>query len=157
MGRKKIAAPESDAMTLSGAIVKALETIGTEAATAAVKEWIGAQYPGVDTAASSFQTTLSLKRKKLRGGAPAKLKTRKPRKAKTIAPVKAPKATSGPTSPEPTLTDLLKVKAVADEQGGVEGMLKAVQAVRAVANQVGGVEKLSGCLEALQKLSGAGK
>jgi hypothetical protein len=157
MGRKKIAAPESDAMTLSGAIVKALETIGTEAATAAVKEWIGAQYPGVDTAASSFQTTLSLKRKKLRGGASAKPKTRKTRVAKPVAEKKAPKAASGAASSEPTLTDLLKIKGFADEQGGVEGLLKAVQAVRAVADQVGGLEKLSGCLEALQKLSGPGK
>jgi hypothetical protein len=157
MGRKKIVAAESAAPTLSGAIVKALETIGTDAATSAVKEWIGVQYPGVDLGASSFQTTLSLKRKKLRGGVPAKPKTRKPRLAKPVAVVKAPRAASGPASTEPTLTDLLKVKTVSDEQGGIEGLLKAVQAVRAVANQVGGLEKLSGCLEALQKLSGAGK
>jgi hypothetical protein len=157
MGRKKIAAVESAAPTLSGAIVKALETIGTDATTAAVREWIGVHYPGVDTAASSFQTTLSVKRKKLRGGAPAKKKTRKTRKAKAIPPVKATRAVAGPASPEPTLTYLLKVKTVADEQGGVEGLLKAVRAVRAVADQVGGLEKLSRCLEALQKLSGAKK
>ena len=156
MGRKKIAA-KSDAPTLSGAIVKALETIGTEAKTAAVKEWIGVQYPGVKTDVASFDSTLSVKRKKLRGGAPAITKTRKPRVAKPIAEVKAPRAGSGPAASEPTLTDLLKVKTVADEQGGVEGLLKAVQAVRAVADKVGGLEKLSGCLEALQKLSGAGK
>jgi hypothetical protein len=157
MGRKKIAAPESAPPTLSGAIVKALDTIGAEAATAAVKEWIGAQYPGVKTDVASFQSTLSVKRKKLRGGAPAKTKTRKPRMAKAAAPVKTPIPSAGSAKTEPTLTDLLKVKIVADEQGGVEGLLKAVQAVRNVAHQVGGLEKLLGCLEALQQLSGAGK
>jgi hypothetical protein len=156
MGRKKIAASESAAMTLSGVIVKALETIGTEAATAAVKEWIGAQYPGVKTDVASFQSTLSVKRKKLRGGAPAKPKTRKPRMAKAVVPGKPPKTIAGPASSEPTLSDLLKVKAVADEQGGVDGLLTAVQAVRNVAAQVGGLEKLSGCLEALKKLRGQG-
>jgi hypothetical protein len=157
MGRKKIAAPYSAAMTLSGVIVKALETIGTEATTAAVKEWIGVHYPGVKTDVASFQSTLSVKRKKLRGGASARPKTRKPRMKKAVAPRKPPKTTAGPATSQLTLADLLKIKAVADEQGGVEGLLKAVQAVRAVADQVGGLEKLLGCLEVLQKLSGGKK
>ena len=56
---------------------------------------------------------------------------------------------------EPTLTDLLRVKAAAEGKGGVDSLLSAVQSVRGVADQVGGITKLAECLEALQRLGTA--
>jgi hypothetical protein len=139
--------------TLSGAIVKALETMGADAETPAVKEWITQNYPGFDVGAASFQSTLSLKRKAAREG-DAKASRKKAAAPAGSKPGQKPKPVAVVTSAEPTLSDLLRVKEAADSQGGVDALLKAVQSVRVVADQVGGVDKLAASLEALQKLGG---
>src|SRR5829696_6939104 len=164
MGRKKAtAAPETTAtqtngkaVTLAGAVETALSTLGAEAETPAVKQWVAANYPTVDVNAPSFQSTLSVKRKKARGGVSSRGNGREKggrRKSATRAggttgatPVAR---TSASTAAEPTLSDLLRAKEAADAQGGVEGLLRAVETVRAAADRVGGLEKLSRSLEAL--------
>jgi hypothetical protein len=138
--------------TLSGAIVKALETMGADAETPAVKAWITQNYPGFDVGAASFQSTLSLKRKAAREGDATT--PRKKAAAPASKPGPKPKPVAVVASAEPTLSDLLRVKEAADGQGGVDALLKAVQSVRVVADQVGGIDKLAASLEALQKLGG---
>ncbi len=55
---------------------------------------------------------------------------------------------------EPTLSDLLRVKEQAKEQGGVEAMAEQVAKVAEWAKEFGGVENLNRCLDALRQLSG---
>src|SRR5829696_3637227 len=156
MGRKKAtAAPETTAtqtngkaVTLAGAVETALSTLGAEAETAAIRQWVAANYPTVDINAPSFQSTLSAKRKKARGGSPRR-KGGKPTGAARTGATGAPPAARQSTTAEPTLSDLLRAKEAADAQGGVEGLLRAVETVRGAAEKVGGLEKLSRSLEAL--------
>jgi hypothetical protein len=144
MGRKKKQEVtqqngNGSAPTLAGAIQSALQTIGVEAETGKVREWVRQNCPGVNVGAASFQSTLSVKRKALRGSAaPGKKRRRAARSAS-----------------EPTLTDLMRVKRAAESQGGVESLLKTVQSVRGLADQVGGIDGLERCLEALQGFAGA--
>jgi hypothetical protein len=166
MGRKKAApAPEATAtqtngkaVTLAGAVESALSTLGAEAETPAVRQWVSANYPTVDVNAPSFQSTLSVKRKKARGGVSSRGNGRKKGgrregATRTAATRTTPVARTS-TAPEPTLSDLLRAKEAADAQGGVEGLLKAVETVRAAAERVGGLENLSRSLEALRQLAG---
>src|SRR5262245_55612027 len=123
MGRKKRAAgPEAPAarangkpVTLAGAVEAALSALGPEAETPAVRQWITSNYPTIDVSAPSFQSTLSVKRKKARGGAVNKERGGQGarRKAATGAQRGAGAAA------EPTLSDLLRAKEAADAQGGV--------------------------------------
>ena len=153
MGKKKKqeAAPEvpqvngkQNGPTLAGAIQSALQTIGVDAETTKVREWVRRNCPGVNVEAASFGSTLSVKRKALREsagpGKPARGKKRG-RSARAAA--------------EPTLKDLMRVKLAAEGQGGVEALLKTVQSVRGLADQVGGIDGLERCLEALQGFAGA--
>src|SRR5262249_12653434 len=120
-------------------IQSALQTIGVEAETGKVREWVRENCPGVNVGAASFQSTLSVKRKALRGSAaPGKKRRRATRSAS-----------------EPTLTGLMRVKRAAEAQGGVEAILKTVQSVRGLADHVGGIDGLERCLEALQGFAGA--
>src|SRR5262245_46480526 len=50
--------------TLAGAIQTALNTLGVEAETAKIRDWVQKNYPTLDVNAPSFQSTLSIKRKK---------------------------------------------------------------------------------------------
>ena len=144
MGRKKKQEAtqrngNGSAPTLAGAIQSALQTIGVEAESDKVREWVRQNCPGVNVGAASFQSTLSVKRKALRGSAAPGKKRRR--------------ATRGAS--EPTLTGLMRVKRAAEAQGGVEALLKTVQSVRGLADQVGGIDGLERCLKALQGFAGA--
>jgi hypothetical protein len=53
----------------------------------------------------------------------------------------------------PTVAELLAVKKLAAERGGVEDFLGFVEQVESAANEVGGLDRLRECLSALQKLA----
>lgn len=56
-------------------------------------------------------------------------------------------------SSEPSLADLLKVKDLAKEHGGVEALAKIVVAVASLADQMGGLERLHRSIDALRQLT----
>src|SRR5262245_53939399 len=96
-----------EAPTLAGAIAHALKTLGAEAETVEVKNWIVQNYPGVDVNAPSWQSTLSVKRKAARGGVSSRKKPgRKPGKkpgqkaTSPAAAAPAPKTAIGPSFAE---------------------------------------------------------
>ena len=138
--KKNPAAKADQAVTpnLTAAIVEGLAELGHDVETAKVKGWIADRYPGLKTDVSSFQSTLSLKRKTLREGGNG----RKPQSAVSKAPHKG----------ELTVSQLLRVKETVVGQGGVDSVLKAVQSVQGLAQGVGGMDKLSEALAALKKL-----
>jgi hypothetical protein len=156
MGRKKATpAPETSTtnektVTLAGAVEAALSTLGAEAETPAVKQWIAANRPTIDVTAPSFQSTLSIKRKKARGGAaPARGRGGRRKGAASTAGA----AARFTASADPTLSDLLRAKEAAEAQGGVAGLLRAVETVKAAAEKVGGIDNLARSLAALRQLS----
>jgi hypothetical protein len=63
-----------------------------------------------------------------------------------------PKAALAGPSSVPSGEDLLKVKRMADKNGGIEGLLRTVQTVHDLGAEVGGMDKLLRCLEMLNEL-----
>lgn len=127
---------------LSDVIRAALGALGNEATTAEVKNWISREYPGYLYNQDSLASSLSTLKKKLAGAVLAERPRQTVSRPSPLVP------------PAPTVDDLLRVKQVADENGGVEELLKAVQAVSDLANDVGGIETLLKCLVTLHKLIG---
>jgi len=54
---------------------------------------------------------------------------------------------------EPTLTDLLTVKELAEKRDSVEAIAAQMAALKEMADEVGGFDRLAKCLEALAKLT----
>jgi hypothetical protein len=147
MGRKK-ARPEKqdqgegkDGPKLADVVRQALGQLGTEAPAGDVRNWIGRNYPGYSYNDTTLGTTLSNQRKKLREAAGSAI----------IAARVAKTALAGPST-VPTGEDLLKVKRMADKNGGIEGLLRTVQTVHDLGAEVGGMDKLLRCLEMLHEL-----
>jgi hypothetical protein len=146
---KKVAETEQEAPGLSEVIRKALAQLGTDASGPDVKEWIGRNYQGMTYNDSTFNSTLSTQRKKLRESDSSST----PAPAPSPALSKSQRATAAhlPTV-IPTGEDLVKVKKIADQQGGIDELLKQVQTVHDLAAEVGGADKLLRCLEMLHEI-----
>jgi hypothetical protein len=120
--------PAPLSISISDAIRAALDDLGVEANKNDVEGWIKAKHPSLKYKESTLNTTLSNIRKKLRGDG------------------------NGSSGPQPTLNDLLKVKKLAEEQGGVDDLIARIEKMETVAAQVGGVNRLRQCLAALKKI-----
>jgi hypothetical protein len=147
MGRKK-AQPEKqdqgdgkDGPKLADVVRQALGQLGTEASAGDVRNWIGRNYTGYSYNDTTLGTTLSNQRKKLREAA-----------GSAIIAARVPKTTLPGPSSVPSGDDLLKVKRMADNNGGIEGLLRTVQTVHDLGAEVGGIDKLLRCLEMLHDL-----
>src|SRR5262249_57796556 len=81
-------------------------------------------------------TARSNQRKKLREAA-----------GSAIIAARAPKAALPGPSTVPTGEDLLKVKRMADKNGGIEGLLRTGQTVHDLGAEVGGMDNLLRCLD----------
>lgn len=92
---------------------------------------------GVELKQATAQNYTSLAKRQLRGGEPA----RRGRQAVM-------------ESTEPTITDLLTLKEVADEtKDGIQGLSDQLTQLETIANRVGGFGKLRKTLDALNRLS----
>lgn len=61
------------------------------------------------------------------------------------------------TRSEPTLSDLMRVKDIADERGdSITDLAEQVTSIEQMAEEVGGLSMLKQCLQALARLSGSG-
>ena len=147
MGRKK-AQPakqeQGDAKEgpkLADVVRQGLGQLGTEASAGDVRNWIGRNHPGYSYNENTFGTTLSNQRRKLREAA-----------GSAIIAARAPKTVLAGPSSVPSGEDLLKVKRMADTNGGIEGLLRTVQTVHDLGAEVGGMDKLLRCLEMLHEL-----
>jgi hypothetical protein len=114
---------------VSPAIQKALEALGADAETDAVKDYIAKNYNGVDTSTPSFTSALSTKRKKLKAGGGSTGGRGKGRKATTTAP-KPPLQGSG--------TAKASVVASANGLQVVSDFVGMARAVKEVSDKVGG-------------------
>ena len=150
---KKVADSESqqEAPGLSEVIRKALAQLGLEASGGDVKGWISLHYPTFTYNDGTFNSTVSNQKKKLREAEPAK---EAPTQVTKQPPAKRQPsvATTLTVAVMPTGEDLLKVKRIADDNGGIEELLKQVQTVHDLASDVGGADKLLKCLEMLHEL-----
>jgi hypothetical protein len=148
MGRKKTRPekPEQgdgkEGPKLADVVRQALGQLGTEASAGDVRNWIGRNYTGYSYNDTTLGTTLSNQRKKLRESA-----------GSAIIAARVPKTTLPGPSSVPTGEDLLKVKRMADKNGGIEGLLRTVQTVHDLGAEVGGMDKLLRCLEMLHELN----
>src|SRR5262245_35284898 len=147
MGRKKARPEKQDqgnrkqGPKLADVVRQALGQLGTEASAGDVRNWVGRNYPGYSYNENTLGTTLSNQRKKLREAA-----------GSAIIAARVPKAALPGPSTVPSGDDLLKVKRMADKNGGIEGLLGTVQTVHDLGAEVGGMDKLLRCLEMLNEL-----
>jgi hypothetical protein len=113
---------------------------GADATTAEVTEWITATYPDLELKDASINSTCSKVRHELTTGenGPAK-------KAKGGS-------TATTTLPLNFINDMIAIKVVAEEHGGVDSLLERVKGVADIASKFGGVDNLCFVLEAIQKL-----
>jgi hypothetical protein len=131
---KKAQAPEpsppagGSAGTLADAIREALADLGPEGSKASVASWIKTKYPAMQYKEATLNSSLSNIKKKMRGEDSA----------------------AGPG--DPTLNDVIRVKAAAAERGGAEELLAFVDQAEALARKFGGLERVRRCLEALKKV-----
>ena len=88
--------PQGPSVTLATAIREALADLGRSASKAQVEIWIKSHYPTMTYKEATLNSSLSNIRKKLRG--------------EDLAAVPG----------EPTVADLLRIKATATERGGVD-------------------------------------
>ena len=121
-------APPSPSLTLADAIRGALDDLGVDSSRSEVEGWIKAKYPSMQYKDATLNSSLSNIRKKLREGG------------------------NGPAGGQTTLNDLLKVKVLADEQGGVDGLLAQIEKMESLAAKAGGLSRLRQCLTALKKI-----
>jgi hypothetical protein len=123
------AAPAADTPsgTLADAIRAALDVVGDDASKKAVSNWIKEHHPNLTFKESTLNSSLSSIRKKLKGE-------------------------TGPSGQEPTINELLKVKQLAEEQGGVDHLLAQIEKVDTLARKLGGLPRLRRCLEGLKRL-----
>jgi hypothetical protein len=121
------AQPATAAVPLTNAIRAALADLGIHATKPKVKEWITRVYPTVSYKDSTFNSSLSSIRKKLKGD-------------------------HDDVDGEPTVNDLLRVKEMADAIGGVDQVVSLLDKVDSFAKKVGGLGRLRQCLAGLKKL-----
>src|SRR5262249_28484886 len=119
MGRKK-AQPEKqdqgdgkDGPKLADVVRQALGQLGTDASAGDVRNCIGRNSTGYRDNDPPLGTTLSHQRQKLGEAA-----------GSAIIAARVPKAALPGPSTVPTGEDLLKVKRMADKNGGIEGLLR---------------------------------
>jgi hypothetical protein len=150
MGRKKQTPAEKatpaqgeakEGPKLADVVRQALGQLGVDASGSGVKQWIARNYPGYTYNESTFGTTFSTQRKKLREASGSAII----RAARPALPGAVP-------SSVPSGEDLLKVKRIADANGGIEELLKTVQMVHGLGAEVGGMDKLLRSLEMLHEL-----
>jgi hypothetical protein len=149
MAKKKTQAQEEkrdqgdgkDGPKLADVVRQALGQLGTEASAGDVREWISRNYHGYTYNETTLGTTLSNQRKKLREAS-----------GSAIIATRVGKAALPGSSSVPSGEDLLKVKRIADKNGGIEELLKTVQTVHDLGAEVGGMDKLLRCLEMLHEL-----
>jgi hypothetical protein len=128
---KKIAHPESQRgsspPSLAEVIRSALCDLGVYTSPAKVKEWITRHHATLRFKESTFNSSLSSIRKKL-------------------------KTDTNGINGEPTVNDLLKVKEMADANGGIGEIIALLDKVDNLAKRVGGIGRLRQCIAGLQKL-----
>ncbi len=127
---KKLAQPHSLGLTppsLAEAIRSAICDLGVYASPPKVKEWITRYHPALHFKDSTFNSSLSSIRKKLR-------------------------TDNDSPNGEPTVHDLLRVKEIADANGGLTELVALLEKVDTLANKVGGIGRLRQCITGLQKL-----
>jgi hypothetical protein len=132
-------AKEAKAPKLAEVVRQGLNALGVDSSVSDMKPWIARHYPDLEYNEGTLSTTLSNQKKALKGAG---------------GDGGTPKGRRGPAGPEVTANDLLAVKRIADESGGVEALMGQVQQVRDLADRVGSFEKLVSCLETLNKLIG---
>ncbi len=131
--------------SMAEAIRQSLAALGLDKETTHYLDWVIGRWPGLVASEASFNTALSQQRKKARGEGGAGAKTTTPLGWRTSGPL--------PGSP-PSVDDLMRVKKIADEQGGVFDLLGMVKTVQGLADEVGGIDRLRRCLEVLFDLTG---
>jgi hypothetical protein len=117
----------SPAPPLAVILRSAVADLGVQATPAKVKDWINSHYPTLCFKDSTFNSSLSSIRKKF-------------------------KADTDGLNGEPTVNDLLKVKEMADADGGIAGLVALLDKVDTLAKKVGGIARLRQCITGLQKL-----
>jgi hypothetical protein len=122
-------ARNKSSITLAAAIRQSLADLGVEASKPDVSGWIKAHHPSLEVKDGTLNSSLSSIRKKLRGD-----------------------ARTGSRS-EPTVHELMRVKDLAAERGGVDELLALVNQVGGLAEKFGGLHRLRECLEAMKKLT----
>ncbi len=122
---------------LAEVVRQGLNALGVDSSVSDVKPWIAKHYPGLDYNEGTLTTTLSNQKKAMKGAG---------------GDGGASKGRKVPPDSEVTGDDLLAVKRMADETGGVEALMGQVQQVRELADEVGSFEKLVKCLDTLNTL-----
>jgi hypothetical protein len=125
--------------TLAGAIRQSLAELGIKADKGQVGDWIRKNHPSLTFKEATLSSSLSNVKKELRGNG-GKAPSGRGRRARSAG--------------EPTLTDLFRVKDLAEERGGVEQVRGQIDQVLELAGKVGGLERLQRCLSALKTLHG---
>lgn len=115
---------------------KALIAMGVDVSSRDIREWVTRNHPGWQINKDKFKQAIYFQRRSMKDKFPD-------------LPGFHMKQSS---SPDPTCDDLLKAKCLADRYGGIDPLLKQVQAVSKIGAAVGGVERLQRCLETLQRL-----
>jgi hypothetical protein len=127
---KKSAHPNSHGSSppsLAEVIRSAICDLGVYASPSKVKEWIAKYHPTLRFKESTFNSSLSSIRKKF-------------------------KADSDSPNGEPTVNDLLRVKEIADTNGGIAELVALLEKLDTLASKVGGIGRLRQCITGLQKL-----
>jgi hypothetical protein len=139
----------SDQDSLAEVVRKALNGLGTEAGSAAVKRWITRNYPGREFDTGALRTTIRNQRARLKkASAPASAKKDSAPASPPPAPRARPHAASGY---DPTKSEMLRVLEIARQESSVSRLRKIVQTVKQLADQVGGLDRLAVCLDALEE------
>jgi hypothetical protein len=112
--------------TLADAIRTAFQDLGEDAEKDAVARWIKQQHPSLKYKDTTFNSSFSSIRKKLRGDVPTSALT---------------------------VNELMKVKDMAKEEGGVDKLIALLDKVDAIGKKVGGVPRLRSALRGLKRLA----
>ncbi len=136
MAKKKADKPPK----LAAVARRALGELGLEASAGDVRAWIKSNMEGYEYNEGTLSATLAGQRKLLRE-----------QQASGAAPAGPAPAPAAPAS-VPTADELLAVKGIADQRGGVDELLKMVRAISELARGVGGAERLEQCLDYLTRM-----
>jgi hypothetical protein len=120
-------APARETSSLAEALRNALFELGREADKTEVRDWVKRKHPTMEYKESTFNSSLSSIRKKLRSEAAAAV--------------------------DPTVPELKRVKSLAEEQGGVDNVIALLDKIDSLARRVGGLPRLRQCLHGLKDLA----